>query len=84
MSRIPALLALLHGATLALGATAQPHADPSDARAPVPPAVHKSAAQPKPADDPAPSDWRAANERVARVGGWRTYARETLPPEAAR
>lgn len=84
MSRIPALLALLSGATLALGATAQPRPDPADARATAPPAIHKSAIQPKPADDPPPADWRAANERVARVGGWRTYARETLPPEAAR
>ena len=25
-------------------------------------------------------DWRAANERVGEVGGWRTYLREPQPP----
>lgn len=84
MSCTPALLALLSGATLALSATAQPRPDPSDARASVPPIIHRSVAQPRPADDPPPADWRAANERVARVGGWRSYAREALPPEATR
>lgn len=85
MPPTPALLALLCGAMLGLSATAQLRPDPLDARAAVPPAVHKPAvASPKPADDPPPADWRAANERVARVGGWRTYARETLPPEGAR
>lgn len=73
-----AALLLLLGAS----AQAQPRPDPLDARAPVPPIVHKPV-PPKPADDPPPADWRAANERVARVGGWRTYAREKLP-EAPR
>lgn len=26
-------------------------------------------------------DWRSANENVAKIGGWRTYARDTLPKE---
>jgi outer membrane protein TolC len=30
-----------------------------------------------------PADWRAANERVAKIGGWRTYARDTLPTQAS-
>lgn len=63
-------------------AQAQSRPDPLDARAPVPPVVHKSP-PPKPADDPPPADWRAANERVERIGGWRAYAREKLP-EARR
>lgn len=29
-------------------------------------------------------DWRAANARVREVGGWRTYLRESNPPEAGR
>ena len=29
-----------------------------------------------------PDAWRTANERVARIGGWRTYARDTLPNES--
>jgi hypothetical protein len=34
------------------------------------------------AQEAAMVDWRTANDRVARVGGWRTYARETLPERA--
>jgi hypothetical protein len=63
-------------------AHAQSRPDPLDARTPVPPVVHKSP-PPKPADNPPPADWRAANQRVERIGGWRTYAREQLP-EAPR
>ncbi|MBI3349713.1 MAG: hypothetical protein HY020_21200 [Burkholderiales bacterium] len=73
-----AALLLLLGAN----AVAQPRPDPLNARAPVPPVVHKPVL-PRPADDPPPADWRAANEHVSRVGGWRTYAREKLP-EAPR
>ena len=71
-------------ACLALSAHAQSRATPTDARAQVPPVVLKKAPPPQAADDPPPADWRAANTRVERVGGWRTYARETLPPENVR
>ncbi|HEY0954032.1 MAG TPA: hypothetical protein VGE36_04695 [Roseateles sp.] len=71
----------LLAACLALSAHAQPRPAPTDARAPVPPAIVKKAPPPQAADDPPPTEWRAANARVERVGGWRTYARETLPPE---
>ena len=30
-----------------------------------------------------PAAWRAANEQVNRVGGWRTYAREAQAPAPA-
>lgn len=66
---------------VALSALAQPRPDPADSRAPVPPVAVRKAPPPQPADDPPPIDWRAANARVERVGGWRSYARETLPPE---
>lgn len=69
-----ALLLLLSSAA----APAQTRPDPLDARAKVPPVVHKTSPA-KTADDPPPADWRAANARVERVGGWRTYAREKLP-----
>lgn len=72
---------------LALSATSAaaqtPRPDPADARAKVPPAAARKAAPPPSADDPPRADWRAANARVERLGGWRTYARETLPPEKA-
>lgn len=75
--RVGALLATC----VALSAFAQPRPDPADARAKVPPVAIRKPPPPQAADDPPPADWRAANDRVERVGGWRTYARETLPPE---
>lgn len=30
-----------------------------------------------------PGDWRALNQSVGRIGGWRTYAREAEPPAVA-
>lgn len=71
-------------ACVALSATAQPRPDPADARAKVPPVVARKTPPPQAAEDPPPADWRAANARVERVGGWRTYARETLPQEERR
>lgn len=73
-------------ACLAMGAIAQtpPRPDPADVRATVPPVAPRKSPPPPTADDPPAVDWRAANERVARVGGWRAYARETLPPEVPR
>lgn len=84
MPQLFPLVGALLTACLALSANAQPRPAPTDARAQVPPAVVKNAPPPQPADDPPPTDWRAANTRVERVGGWRTYARETLPPEQTR
>jgi len=52
-------------------------ADPLDARAAVPPVLHASAlARYKPAGDGAVGSWREANDTVARIGGWKAYARE--------
>lgn len=34
----------------------------------------------RPWRDDAVGDWRRANAEVARIGGWRVYARETAPP----
>jgi hypothetical protein len=33
---------------------------------------------------PPPIGWREANDNVARIGGWRAYAREAQQPEPAR
>ena len=64
---------------------ARPSADPTRAQAEVPAARHQSALQTyrRAADpEPKPDAWRAANDTVTRIGGWRTYAREPLPGEA--
>ena len=37
----------------------------------------------RPWRDEAVGDWRQANAQVARIGGWRVYARETAPPAKA-
>jgi hypothetical protein len=59
-------------------------ADPLDPRAPVPPAVHRSvlAGQRISADRPL-TPWPDANQTVNRIGGWRTYLRESASPAAS-
>jgi hypothetical protein len=57
--------------------------DSADARAAVPPLEHHSAFARAPAGTAsAPIGWREANDRVGRIGGWRTYAREAQAPAA--
>ena len=54
-----------------------PRADPLEASAPVPPALHRSVLGDHRAYRPAEvGSWSEANETVNRIGGWRTYARE--------
>jgi len=74
----------------AFAAAAQSHpstarkADPLDARASVPAVAYESAFSRyrRAADDKA-IPWRDANDTAARIGGWRTYAREAQQPEPA-
>ncbi len=89
MLRIP-FRWLLPIAALAMGAgagaqsaPAAAKADPLDARASVPPAVHRSAfgAYRGFADEKL-VPWREANETVSRIGGWRAYAREASAQDA--
>ena len=72
------------GALLAAltAAAAAPPPDPADPRSPVPEFRPPSAlaAYRRLADDP-PVPWREANERVTRIGGWRSYLREAQAPE---
>jgi hypothetical protein len=57
---------------------------PLDARATVPPAVYRSALGSYRALREQPvGSWRAANETVHGIGGWRAYLREAHAPEAA-
>ena len=55
--------------------------DPANAAAQVPALRHDSvlANRRGVAAAPAPRPWREANEQVNRVGGWRTYLRESAP-----
>ena len=51
--------------------------DPLNAQAAVPALVHTSAfAAYRRHADAAPIPWKEANDTVARIGGWRAYARE--------
>ena len=78
---LPGLAAL---ALTALTAQAQPAArpDPLDpaAAVPAPVLVSAIARSARAAADP-PLSWRDANDAVARIGGWRVYAREGRPPD---
>lgn len=69
-------LALVAALAFGAPAAAQP-AHPADATATVPPLVHHSAlAGYKRLAEPPAADWKAANQTVERIGGWRAYARE--------
>jgi hypothetical protein len=79
-----AALAVL--STAALTAQAQPAAklDPLDPKATVPALRYESSfSQYRPLGDEKPVSWREANDTVARIGGWRVYAREAQQPDAA-
>lgn len=59
-------------------------ADPLDAKAQIPAVRYESAfAQFRRIGDEKPVAWREANDTVARIGGWRVYAREAQQPEPA-
>lgn len=82
---LPALCAVA-----AMSVAAQPSSparpDPLDPAAAVPPIHYRS---PLPSGRPTaqlpPGGWREANDTVARIGGWRAYAREAAaqPPSSA-
>jgi hypothetical protein len=84
-------LGLALAAGLAAGASAQAQGapaltrpDPLNPGAAVPAATHASAlARYRGAADVKVGSWREANDMVARIGGWRVYARESAQPEAA-
>lgn len=57
--------------------------DPLDAKAIVPALTYSSSlARFRAFSDDKPLSWREANDAVARIGGWRVYAREAQQPEA--
>jgi hypothetical protein len=73
----------------ACGVQAQPTAratrpDPLDAQAAVPALRYESSLKrTTQASDDKPISWRDANDSVARIGGWRVYAREAQQAPAA-
>ena len=84
---LPAALAALAllatpGPTVAQTERPVPRPDPLNPRAAVPPLVHGSAlaSYRRLAEVPVGS-WREANDQVARIGGWRAYAREANEPQ---
>ncbi|MCZ8075714.1 MAG: hypothetical protein O9341_16470 [Paucibacter sp.] len=89
----PILFAPLAGLLLAAFSPGQPAlaadraADllaPLNPQAAVPPVVYRPVLPPARAlDEPSAGDWPALNEQVRRVGGWRAYARQGLPPAAS-
>lgn len=81
----PFMAAWLFAATLAqAGPSAPAAADPLDARAVVPPAAYESAFRHyRGHADIGLKPWKAANDEVGRIGGWRAYAREAARDSAA-
>lgn len=59
-------------------------ADPTQAQADVPALAYRSALNTfRPWGEQAPGDWRALNDEVTRIGGWRSYLREVNQAPAA-
>jgi hypothetical protein len=81
-----AVSSLLFAMLLAAQAQAQSPAttrpDPLDPKAQVPAVRYESSfAQFRRIGDDKPVAWREANDAVARIGGWRVYAREAQQPD---
>jgi hypothetical protein len=80
-----AIAAQAQGASSPGAASPAPAArpDPLDARADVPALSYRSSfSRYRSLSDDKPLSWREANDAVARIGGWRVYAREAQQPSA--
>ena len=80
-----ALAAQAQGASSQSGVNPAPTArpDPLDAKASVPALSYRSSfSRYRGLGDDKPLSWREANDAVARIGGWRVYAREAQQPES--
>jgi hypothetical protein len=74
-------LLLLSAAQAQATPAARSH-DPLDAKATVPPVVHRSSlAGYRAGGETQPVPWKQANDTVTRIGGWRAYAREATAAE---
>ena len=75
---------LLLAALIAAPSAAQTRPDPLDPRAAVPALKYSaSLATFRGLGDDKPIPWREANDTTARLGGWRSYAREANAPATA-
>jgi hypothetical protein len=72
---MPHALAQTEAAKAAPSATVR--ADPMDAKAATVPLNYQSSLRDyRPNTAPALAPWRAANDKVGRIGGWRAYAKQ--------
>ena len=77
-------LLLLAALTAAAPCAGQARPDPLDAAAKVPALQYKSSLDTfRPFGEDKPVPWKEANDTTARIGGWRSYAREARAPAAA-
>lgn len=88
MATLRTALALAVGLTaagaVAQGSPAPAARDPADPRAEAPPLVHRSPfATYRVFTGDGPGSWRGANDEVARIGGWKAYAREAYEASKA-
>lgn len=86
--KIPATIVLLALPSLGLAtdtsSRAAPGKDPTDPAAAVAPLRHASPfARYRPLSDKGVGPWREANDEVARIGGWKAYAREVFEANEA-
>lgn len=62
----------------------KPLPDPVDAQTAVPPLIYVSSLKDyRPFGDQKVESWKELNDNVARVGGWRAYARQAQEPDSA-
>jgi hypothetical protein len=82
---IPAIALLAASFAQAQGtASRTERADPLDPQARVPVVIYQSPlAKYRRLGDDTSVSWKAANETVNRIGGWRAYAREAQQPDPA-
>lgn len=81
---LSAALALLFVAVAATAQAPSARPDPLDPQAAVPALRHEPAFRHyRRTGDDTRVDWKQANETVARIGGWRAYARAAAAPASA-
>ena len=69
---------------VAQGTAAPATRDPADPRVEAPPLVHRSPfATYRVFTGDGPGSWRGVNDEVARIGGWKAYAREAYEASKA-